>query len=317
MTFDLARMRDAAMRGPVVRVVVAETKGSVPREVGASMIVTDTAVSGTIGGGTLEFEAIGRARLMLADGGDRLDRMALGPALGQCCGGAVTLLSEVWDQDRLAGLSGDVVARPLPGGQEERPLQVRAILAEARGAGVPPLPGIVGGWMVEPVSRPAREVWIWGAGHVGRALVSVLAPLPGLRLRWADSGRDRFPETIPEGVEMLVAENPADLVSLAGAEAEHFVLTYSHALDLELCHRILSRSFGSLGLIGSATKRARFRSRLSALGHGDAAISRMVCPIGDPALGKHPQAIALGVASGILARGTRGKNMTARTGAGA
>ena len=316
MTFDLARMREAAARGPIVRVVVAETRGSVPREVGASMIVTDAAISGTIGGGTLEFESIGRARQMLTGGGDRLNRMALGPALGQCCGGAVTLLSEVWDQDRLAGLTGDVVARPLRGGQEETPLQVRAILAEARGAGVVPLPGIVAGWMVEPVSKPLRDVWIWGAGHVGRALVSVLAPLPGLRLRWADSGSDRFPEAIPDGVEILAAENPADLVTLAGAETEHFVLTYSHALDLELCHRILSRPFGSLGLIGSATKRARFRSRLSALGHGDAAISRMVCPIGDPALGKHPQAIALGVATGILTQGAWGKNMTARAGAG-
>jgi xanthine dehydrogenase accessory factor len=83
-------------------------------------------------------------------------------------------------------------------------------------------------------------------------------------------------------------------------------LTYSHALDLELCHQILSRPFRGLGLIGSATKRARFRSRLKALGHSDAQIDRIECPIGEPALGKHPQAIALGVASDVVRRGVQG-----------
>jgi xanthine dehydrogenase accessory factor len=308
---------DIRRLAPVARVVVAETRGSVPREAGAAMLVTATTVSGTIGGGALEFEAIRRAREALVAGQDRFDRVPLGPALGQCCGGAVSVLTEVWDAARLVGLGGEVVARPIPGASEEMPLAVRAILAEARGSGLLPVPGIVSGWMVEPVSRPRREVWVWGAGHVGRALVSVLSPLPDLRLSWADSGGDRFPEEIPAGVETLVAENPADLVSLSGPRAEHFVLTYSHALDLELCHRILSRPFGALGLIGSATKRARFRSRLAALGHADATISRMICPIGDPTLGKHPQAIALGVATRILAEGTRGTDMTAWTGAGA
>ncbi|AZQ69345.1 xanthine dehydrogenase accessory protein XdhC [Silicimonas algicola] len=314
MSFAVEDIRRLA---PVARIVVAETKGSVPREAGAAMLVTAGSTSGTIGGGTLEFEAIRRAREALAVGRDRFDRVPLGPALGQCCGGAVSLLTEVWDEARLAGLGGEVVARPIPGASGEMPLAVRAILADVRGSGLLPKPGLLSGWMIEPVSRPSREVWIWGAGHVGRALVSVLSPLPGLRLCWADSGRDRFPEDVPAGVETLVAENPAELVTLSGPRAEHFVLTYSHALDLELCHRILSRPFGALGLIGSATKRARFRSRLAALGHPDATISRMVCPIGDPALGKHPQAIALGVATRILAEGTRGTDMTARTGAGA
>ena len=95
--------------------------------------------------------------------------------------------------------------------------------------------------------------------------------------------------------------------------AEHLVLTYSHALDLELCHRILGHGFARLGLIGSATKAARFRARLHDLGHLPVEIQRIACPIGDTSLGKHPQAIALGVATELLRtapqRARRGERM--------
>lgn len=268
------------------------------------MLVSEDGVTGTIGGGALEFEAIERARSVLESGKERLDRLPLGPGLGQCCGGAVTLLTEVWDAARLEGIDA-VVARPAPGQADVMPLTVKRLLSKARNAGDVPQPGVIDGWMIEPVSHPTREIWVWGAGHVGRALVGVLAPLPGLRVRWADTDRLRFPDAIPTGVETLIASNPADLVTLSGRNAEHFVLTYSHALDLEICHRVLSQPFGTLGLIGSATKRARFRKRLAALGHGPAQIDRMICPIGDPALGKHPQAIALGVATGLLLQKAR------------
>ena len=96
MSFPVDHMR--ALNEPVVRVVVAATQGSVPREVGASMLVSASEVSGTIGGGALEFEAIERARDVLSSRVDRVDRLPLGPGLGQCCGGAVTLLTEYWDQ---------------------------------------------------------------------------------------------------------------------------------------------------------------------------------------------------------------------------
>ncbi|MGL4279561.1 MAG: xanthine dehydrogenase accessory protein XdhC [Albidovulum sp.] len=305
MSFDRATLnRLIAAHGAVVRVVVAEVAGSAPREAGAAMVVWAGGQEGTIGGGALEFEAAARARAMLAGGaGDRLDRMALGPALNQCCGGAVALLSEVWDRARLDGLTGSVVARPLPGGAAEMPLSVRRILARARGEGFRPAARMVHGWMIEPVAAPARDIWIWGAGHVGRALIAVLAPLPGLRLTWVDTDAGRFP-AVPEGVVQRVAANPATLVAEAPQGAEHLVLTFSHALDLELCHRLLTHGFGSLGLIGSETKWARFRSRLKALGHPDARISRIQCPIGQPELGKHPQAIAVGVAAALLGKTT-------------
>jgi xanthine dehydrogenase accessory factor len=297
--FDVADLAaKVAAHGPVARVVIAEVHGSSPREVGAAMLVWAGGQSGTVGGGALEWRAVLRARAMLANGGARLDREALGPALGQCCGGAVVLFSEVYSADMVAGLDADVIARAADG--SAMPLAVKRILAATRGQGVLPVAQMVQGWMVEPVARPVRQVWIWGAGHVGRALVSVLSPLPGVAITWVDVAVDRFPVDVLENVRVLPVDDPARAVELAPVQAEHLVLTYSHALDLELCHRLLDHGFGRLGLIGSATKWARFRARLAALGHSGPSIARIECPIGDPALGKHPQAIAVGVAASLL-----------------
>ncbi|MFC3118844.1 xanthine dehydrogenase accessory protein XdhC [Jhaorihella thermophila] len=308
MGFDVDALRAAIDRhGAVARVVVAEVRGSSPREVGAAMLVWDSGQEGTIGGGALEMQAAQAARA----GRVGLSRHALGPDLGQCCGGAVVLLTEVYDS--VEGLEGDVIARPV-GAVGEMPLAVRRLLVQARAQGVPVRPQLVEGWMVEPVHRPARQVWIWGAGHVGRALVGVLAPLPDVAITWVDTAPDRFPEAVPEGVTVLPAAKPAELVRHAPPAAEHLVLTYSHALDLELCDRLLRHDFAFAGLIGSATKWARFRTRLAALGHPPERIARITCPIGEPGLGKHPQAIAVGVAADLLRRreqGTEKKDMRA------
>lgn len=289
----------ALRRGPFVRVLVAEVKGSAPREAGAAMFVwPDGTTQGTIGGGRLEYEAIATARLVTTP---RLSRVALGPHLGQCCGGAVTLAYEPITSPLP---EGRWFARPITGaitvtGAPEMPLALRRALAHARDRGETPRL-LLDGWLIEEIAPPATELWIWGAGHVGRALVSVLSPLPDIRIRWADTGFERFPAPLPEGIESLIAENPADLVTLAPKDAHHLILTFSHALDFELCHRLLSHGFAACGLIGSATKWARFRSRLGILGHSDAQISRIACPIGDPTLGKAPQAIAISVAAGLL-----------------
>ncbi|MCV6594417.1 MAG: xanthine dehydrogenase accessory protein XdhC [Silicimonas sp.] len=284
-------LEDIQRLAPVARVVVAEAKGSVPRDAGTAMLVTAERVFGTIGGGTLEHEAIARARDVLSTGQDRTDRVPLGPGVGQCCGGAVTLVTELWDDARLASIE-DVVARPVPGSSGLRPRAVDHAIAAGKFA-------LIDGWLVEPVTNPTREIWIWGAGHVGRALVEVLAPLDTIRLRWADFDAARF-GTVPAGVETLIAENPADLTPLAPGHADHIIVTHSHALDLDLCHRLLGQPFGSLGLIGSDTKWARFRKRLAALGHDAHQINRITCPIGDTRLGKHPQAIAIGVAGALI-----------------
>jgi xanthine dehydrogenase accessory factor len=298
--FDLDALGKAvADHGPVARVVIGAVKGSSPREVGAAMLVWANGQSGTIGGGALEWQAAARARAMLGAGGARLDHEALGPSLGQCCGGAVTLLTEVYDAQNLPD-GGDVIARATEG--SAMPLAVKRLIDRARGQGVMPAPQLLQGWMVEPVARPTRQLWVWGAGHVGRALVEVLAPLPGLAITWVDTAPDRFPETLPDTARALPVPDPGLAVAVAPKDAEHLILTYSHALDLDLCHRLLTHGFSACGLIGSATKWARFRSRLAALGHSAPAIDRIDCPIGNPSLGKHPQAIAIGVASAFLSR---------------
>lgn len=302
-----------ARHGRVVRVLVAATAGSVPREAGAAMLVWADAggnangggQDGTIGGGALEWEAAAVARQMLAAprAPARLRRIPLGPGLGQCCGGAVTLLWEIWDAEALAGLpeAGMSVRRIGPDAADTPPLSVRRAAGQGRDGRAPTGLVLDRGWLAEPVSAARRPVWIWGAGHVGRAIVSVMSPLPALSLTWLDTAPDRFPEAVPAGVRVRAGSAVAGLVNAAPPEAHHLVLTYAHALDLELCHLILGHGFASCGLIGSATKWARFRKRLAALGHPPEKIARITCPIGDPSLGKHPQEIAIGVAAGFLA----------------
>ncbi len=230
-----------------IRITITKTAGSVPREAGTQMLVWADRTEGTIGGGALEWEAMAAARRMLQDGrAAQSARISLGPNLGQCCGGSVTLSWESADNMTL---------------------------------------------------QPARPLWIYGAGHVGRALVHVMAPLPDFAITWVDTHADRFPDT---DITTLVARDPALVVKHAPADADHLILTYSHEIDLALCHAVLSHPFHSAGLIGSATKWARFKIRLAALGHAPAQISRIACPIGDPALGKHPAAIALGVATAMI-----------------
>lgn len=303
--FDPGPLRAAvALHGRVARVVIAAVDGSSPREVGASMLVWAGGQSGTIGGGALEWQATRRAWKMLAEGRPAalLERVPLGPQLGQCCGGMVSVLTELHDAASLAAIAAQGVhARPVAGGAAaDPPLAVRRLVARARGEGVLPAPALIQGWMVEPLARPGREVWIWGAGHVGRALVQVLAPLPGFGLTWIDTAPERFPGTIPAGVARRWDAGPARLAGEAPEAAGHLIVTYSHLLDLELCHRLLKHGFGWCGLIGSATKWKRFRARLLRLGHGEAAIDRIACPIGEPGLGKHPAAIAIGVAAQLL-----------------
>ena len=276
LPFDRAALaRAVAREGRIVRVAVIGTQGSVPREAGAAMLVWAGGQEGTIGGGALEWEAAAQARDCLTADRDVVRRMPLGPALGQCCGGAVRLLWEVYDETRLAQVP-------------------------EQGRYTRPLPGREGTQLVEEVAPEGRPLWIWGAGHVGRALVEVLAPVPGLAITWADTDAARFPAAVPEGVRAVPASDLPRLAGHAPPGAEHLILTYSHDIDLALCDALLRRGFAACGLIGSATKRARFRSRLAEMGHAEAEIARIRCPIGDPSLGKHPQAIAVGVAAAML-----------------
>ncbi|MFV0334946.1 MAG: xanthine dehydrogenase accessory protein XdhC [Tropicimonas sp.] len=310
MSFDTGAIRQAAARhGAVMRVVVVETAGSAPREAGAAMLVWPDGQSGTIGGGRLELEAVAAARGRLAgNGGTVLGRIALGPALGQCCGGAVTLLSERFGPAELEGLEARLVAgcylRPVGAtpALREMPLSLRRRLAQYRNGSAPARIALIDGWVIEPLARAEHQLWIHGAGHVGRAVVGMMAPLEDWAVTWLDTDAGRFPAPIPARVTPLAGDMAGRIMAQAPAGAHHLILTYSHALDLELCHVLLCHGFASAGLIGSSSKWLRFRKRLRQLGHSDAAIARITCPIGDPKLGKAPQAIAIGVAA-LLLRG--------------
>lgn len=297
MSFDRTALIEACRaQGVVARVVIAGLRGSAPREVGTTMLVWAGGQSGTIGGGALEFELAHRARTALQVGRFEISTHALGPDMGQCCGGAVEIVTEVYDLAAAEAVPESVVYR----GNGPEPMAVTRLRAGWRNSGALPPVQLVSGWLVEPVLTAARPIWIWGAGHVGRALVGVLAPLPQVAITWVDIGAERFPGDCPEAVTVVPAKDPALLAAVAPPEASHFVVTYSHALDLELCHRLLARDFDYLGLIGSATKWARFRRRLAAFGHSQEQIRRITCPIGQPALGKHPQVIAVSVAHDFL-----------------
>lgn len=298
MSFDRTKLIETCVaHGRVARVVVAQVRGSAPREVGASMLVWEDGFSGTIGGGSLEYSAIATARRALDVLGPSLTRHALGPDLGQCCGGSVDLFTDVFDLETAQTLPHDIVCR----GAGEMPLAVARTRANSEKGGNLPVPHLIGRWMIEPVARAERPLWIWGAGHVGRALVDVIAPLPEMDVTWVDTDTARFPQAVPPDVHPIAAAQPEKLVAYAPKHAEHLIVTYSHDLDLELCHQLLVHGFSFAGLIGSATKWARFKSRLNALGHTNEAILRITCPIGDPHLGKQPHRIAIGVAHALLA----------------
>lgn len=243
--------------GPCIRVTVAETRGSTPREVGARMLVWKDRVAETIGGGRLEWSAIREARRLLgietAEPASEIV-VTLGPDVGQCCGGQVRLRFE-----RVS----DSSCR-----QESHPLQ---------------------------------PLYLFGAGHVGKAVVRVLADLP-FDITWVDSRAELFPTELPANAARRPSDEPACVVASAPTDAFYLVMTHSHPLDLEICARVLQRGdFAYLGLIGSETKRARFAGRLRAIGHSADAISRITCPIGVPGIAsKAPAAIAVSVAAQLL-----------------
>ncbi|KMW59234.1 XdhC protein (assists in molybdopterin insertion into xanthine dehydrogenase) [Candidatus Rhodobacter oscarellae] len=303
---DLSRLADLiAAHGSVARVVIAEHKGSAPRDTGTAMYVWRDGQQGTIGGGHLEHAATKRAREILKDRATIVTRHALGPDLGQCCGGAVTLVTEAWDAAR-ARDEIDAADWPFAGiflrrveGDAPLPQKLRRKLAMSSEMSGAIKTQLVEGWLVEQVWEDRQPVYIYGAGHVGQALARVLAPLPQFET-WVADVRPDLMAALPESVHRADQVPPTAVMAKAPPEAAHFIMTPEHDYDLELCHTVLQRPFEYAGLIGSATKWARFRKRLRELGHAEAQIDRIECPIGAKELGKDPHAIAIGVAARLL-----------------
>lgn len=156
--------------------------------------------------------------------------------------------------------------------------------------------------LFEPMGRPQAQIAVFGAGHVGRALVPLLASLP-CRVRWIDSRENEFPQTLPADVLKIVNDEPLDEVAELPVGSYCIVMTHDHQLDLELTAAILKRGdFGYFGLIGSKTKRAKFEHRLRDRGYDAAQLQRMRCPMGLAEVkGKLPIEIAVSIAAEIIA----------------
>ena len=254
---------------PAMEVLVLDARGSVPRAAGTRMLVSAEQVAGTIGGGHLELKAIAHARELLAttcnasDAGDSGavhadDRhYPLGPALGQCCGGALTLRTQ--------------------------PLTVAGLTR----------------WSVEPVIFTLQ---LYGAGHVGRAIAHLLEGL-NCSVQWIDEREGEFPSTPSAAhIERLCVEPVEAEAAVAAPGCFYLVLTHSHELDMRITEAVLRRAdFAYLGLIGSATKLARFRHRFEQRGIDASSLARLTCPIGIAGItGKEPEVIAVAVVAQLL-----------------
>ena len=247
-----------------VLVKVVRTRGSVPRDSGSWMAVFAHALVGTIGGGHLEFQAVALAKDMLAGRASHpgLQTVPLGPALGQCCGGVVEL-----EYRRVSAADAEALR------EELRPL-------------------------LQPVA-------LFGGGHVGGALVNVLSDLP-FALRWIDSRDEVFPANLPAQVTTEHSDPVHGAVADLQPGSRVLIMSFSHAEDLDILAACLKslRSTADLpyvGLIGSASKWARFKHRLEERGFGSADFAHVTTPIGISGIdSKLPEVIAVSVAAQLL-----------------
>jgi xanthine dehydrogenase accessory factor len=246
---------------PIILADIAATRGSTPREAGTFMLVSETGLWGTIGGGNLEFAAIDRAHAILAGrepGGTMT--FTLGADSGQCCGGVVEV--------QFARLDANGIET------------VRSRYAELR--------------------QQNPDVFVFGAGHVGRALAAALAPLP-LRVVMVETRKEEL-ENLPAAIETRLVAMPESLVRDIRPGGAVIILTHDHALDFLIAAEALQRNdLAYVGMIGSKTKRGVFSHHLARQGLDPTLMGRLVLPIGGSAVrDKRPEVIAALVAAELL-----------------
>ncbi|MGE5450935.1 MAG: xanthine dehydrogenase accessory protein XdhC [Acidobacteriota bacterium] len=252
---------------PAIVVDITRIRGSTPRNQGARMVVSAGDVQGTIGGGHLEWQAIAQARQALAECQHAAwsatpapwqQDFALGPTLGQCCGGALTLSFQALT------------------------------------------PEVMQAW---PSCRPRFHLDLHGAGHVGQAIVHLLKEID-CTVRWIDERGDVDSPALPAHIQWLPTDQAEAEVADAPPHACHLILTHRHDLDLRIVRAVLQRGDAAfVGMIGSQTKRAQFRRRLSEQGLTPEAIDSMTCPIGLGGIeGKEPMVIAISAVAQLLQR---------------
>lgn len=321
-----------------VLISVISTNGSCPRDAGTRMLVSADACLGTIGGGHLEFKAVDIAHQLLASASTdvRVERFPLGARVGQCCGGLVYLSFEYIPEVRPGWVSllgqlrhagqGAVMVNSLETGAgssanasassrlivtEDSCLgeladTVQHQLAVKRALELLKSPAAVhvvqeGKLLFETLGSPLLQFAVFGAGHVGKALVHLFSSL-SCQVHWFDSREDQFPKTVPDNVSVNVVDTIECEVDELQPGTFVVVMTHSHALDLAICERMLKRSdLGWCGLIGSVSKRRQFEKRLIACGVSESSLAKLVCPIGiDGISGKQPAQIAVAVTAQLL-----------------
>lgn len=325
---ELARREE-----PAVLVTVADVRGSAPREVGAKMVVSSRHTFATIGGGELEFQCTRIASEILKRPESpvlELRKFTLGANCGQCCGGVVEVLFDrmsaaaaAWIE-ALAALRAErrdaILVTDLGAGGKA---VVTAADVHAYPAGVEPPAAAVAAareqlaagtaacriagddsarqYLLEPVRGGAFDVALFGAGHVGSALVAILSQLD-CNIRWVDNRRNVFPGSLPANVSVVESRDPALEVGALPAGSYYLVMTHSHALDFDICDKVLRRAdFALCGLIGSRSKRRRFERLMRQQGMPEALIGRLTCPVGVPGVGgKRPQEIAVAISAQLL-----------------
>jgi xanthine dehydrogenase accessory factor len=332
-------LRELRQRGePTMLVTVMDLRGSAPRERGAKMLVTASDLVGSIGGGQLEYQCTRIACERLRESEDAsatfVQRFPLGSNCGQCCGGVVEVLFEkvlgaAWVPDLLGyyeervpvvlatAFAADgkaqkfvVTAAECRGHVASTAEREKAIASAARAMLSAQSTAAKRvrlkepehlSLLLEPVMSSIFNLALFGAGHVGSAVVAAMAGLD-CNIRWIDSRRDVFPAKVPANVTCLESESPQREVAALPPNSFYLVMTHSHPLDFDICSQVLRRGdFAYCGLIGSVSKRRRFAKIVRKQGIPDAVLDRLTCPIGVAGIeSKKPEAIAIAVAAELL-----------------
>jgi xanthine dehydrogenase accessory factor len=243
---------------------IIETKGSVPRNENVSMVVSSSEQYGTIGGGELEYQVIKESNDLLnnLNCNQKIIELPLGPALGQCCGGFVKIQLSKFNNGIKLLLKHD---------------------------------------LKEQIINQNQNLYIFGAGHVAKALLSKLDGV-GFNIFIIDSRENFISKINADFVFPILAKDHTIVIKNSPSKSFYLVLTHSHQLDLSICDSLLKKNdFTFIGLIGSKTKKIRFKKKLIEIGHDENSIDKIECPIGIQSIkGKEPDVIAISIIARLL-----------------
>ena len=239
MTLNLEEIEQlVAEHEEIIRVLIVATQGSTPRDTGTRMLVWTKGQKGTIGGGALEYKILDICHQRLAGGKQNplVISQPLGPGLGQCCGGHVKFVLEYFNIDEVNSIKAKTTDQTIYGRPIERDIDGEVV---QNFPSVENLPVFKDGWLLEQLVSSKEQLWVFGSGHVGTAIVNLVSKLPSIEITWIDFQEDRFPTDIPSGVNKIIAAEPDQLTKYAPSGGLFLVLTHSHDLDLKIMEGLL------------------------------------------------------------------------------